>query len=74
MGRKLNPQWNEGLARTALERLKIPLTSTVSKLSGGQQRNTIFCIRLSINQLSASGFSRKSCLPYCFFWLRHSSQ
>ena len=47
MGRKLNPRWNEELARTALERLKIPLSSTIGRLSGGQQTQVALVLALA---------------------------
>nr|BBH87898.1 ABC transporter ATP-binding protein [Thermosporothrix sp. COM3] len=36
-GRKLNPAWDESLARSLVDRFKLPLKQTIGKLSGGQQ-------------------------------------
>lgn len=37
LGKKLNPTWDETLARSLVDRLKLPLKRAISKLSGGQQ-------------------------------------
>jgi ABC-2 type transport system ATP-binding protein len=37
LGRKLNPRWDDTVARARLERLGIPLDRPIGKLSGGQQ-------------------------------------
>lgn len=37
VGRKLNPRWDDGLARRRLDKLNLPLHRKVGKLSGGQQ-------------------------------------
>jgi ABC-2 type transport system ATP-binding protein len=46
-GNKLNPRWDEGLARTRLERLAIPLTRPIGKLSGGQQAQVALVMALA---------------------------
>ena len=47
LGGKLNPRWDDELARGFLERLKIPLKSTVDKLSGGQQAQVALVMALA---------------------------
>jgi ABC-2 type transport system ATP-binding protein len=37
LGRKLNPGWDESLARERIDRLGLPFAQKVGKLSGGQQ-------------------------------------
>lgn len=49
LGEKLNPRWDNGIARTSLERLHIPLTATVGKLSGGQQAQVALILALAKN-------------------------
>ncbi len=46
-GGKLNPRWDEGLARGRLERLEIPLGRPISKLSGGQQAQVALIMALA---------------------------
>jgi ABC-2 type transport system ATP-binding protein len=47
LGRKLNPGWDEGLARTRVERLGLPLGRKVGKLSGGQQAQVALTLALA---------------------------
>lgn len=47
MGNKLNLHWDNALALSALERLKIPLSSTIGKLSGGQQAQVSLVMALA---------------------------
>jgi ABC-2 type transport system ATP-binding protein len=47
MGRKLNPRWDEGLARARLDRLGIPLDRKVGRLSGGQQAQVALVLALA---------------------------
>jgi ABC-2 type transport system ATP-binding protein len=47
MGRKLNPRWGEGLARTRLDRIGIPLERRVGQLSGGQQAQVALVLALA---------------------------
>jgi len=37
LGRKLNPRWDDTLARACMQKLSIPLNRPTGKLSGGQQ-------------------------------------
>jgi ABC-2 type transport system ATP-binding protein len=47
LGRKLNPSWNEEIARTRIEELDIPLDRKVGKLSGGQQAQVALTLALA---------------------------
>ena len=47
VGRKLNPQWDDDLARRRLARLGIPLGQKVGKLSGGQQSQVALTLALA---------------------------
>ncbi len=47
VGRKLNPCWDDALARSRLGRLKIPLNRKVGKLSGGQQSQVALVMALA---------------------------
>ena len=47
LGRKLNPRWDDELARSRLERLGIPLERKVGTLSGGQQAQVALTLALS---------------------------
>jgi ABC-2 type transport system ATP-binding protein len=47
LGRKLNPRWDDGLARRRLEHLGIPLDRKVGKLSGGQQAQVALVMALA---------------------------
>jgi ABC-2 type transport system ATP-binding protein len=47
LGRKLNPRWDDDLARTRLARLDIPLDRRVGKLSGGQQAQVALVLALA---------------------------
>jgi len=46
-GAKLNPRWDDGMARTRLARLNIPLRQKVAKLSGGQQAQVALVLALA---------------------------
>lgn len=46
-GAKLNPRWDDDLARTRLGRLNIPLGQKVNKLSGGQQSQVALVLALA---------------------------
>ena len=46
-GAKLNPRWDDAMARTRLGRLNIPLGQKVSKLSGGQQSQVALVLALA---------------------------
>ena len=47
MGRKLNPRWDDSLARTRLSRLDIPHNRKVGRLSGGQQAQVALVMALA---------------------------
>ncbi|PWT76554.1 MAG: ABC transporter ATP-binding protein [Chloroflexi bacterium] len=47
LGRKLNPRWDDALARTRIQKLGIPLNRPVSKLSGGQQAQAALVLVLA---------------------------
>src|SRR5689334_5340903 len=47
MGRRLNPRWDDALARTRLQNLGIPLNRRASKLSGGQQAQVALVLALA---------------------------
>jgi ABC-2 type transport system ATP-binding protein len=47
LGRKLNPRWDDELARERLERLGIPLGQKVGRLSGGQQAQLALTLALA---------------------------
>ena len=47
LGRKLNPHWDDALAKTRLQRLGIPLDRPVGKLSGGQQAQLALTLALA---------------------------
>src|SRR5579871_5051337 len=47
VGRKLNAQWDDGLAHTGLSRLGIPLDKKVGALSGGQRAQVALALALS---------------------------
>jgi ABC-2 type transport system ATP-binding protein len=47
LGRKLNPRWDDAIARERLERLGIPLGRRVGKLSGGQQAQVALVLALA---------------------------
>jgi ABC-2 type transport system ATP-binding protein len=46
-GAKLNPNWDDELARARLERLRIPLRQKVGTLSGGQQAQVALTLALA---------------------------
>jgi ABC-2 type transport system ATP-binding protein len=46
-GRKLNPSWDDALARSRLARLRIPLEQKVGTLSGGQQAQVSLTLALA---------------------------
>jgi ABC-2 type transport system ATP-binding protein len=47
LGRKLNPHWDDAMAKTRLQRLGIPLDRQVGKLSGGQQAQLALTLALA---------------------------
>jgi ABC-2 type transport system ATP-binding protein len=47
MGRKLNPRWDDELAKKRLARLGIPLDKRTSRLSGGQQAQVALVLALA---------------------------
>src|SRR5262245_28764912 len=47
LGRKLNPHWDDDLARSRLTRLDIPLGRKVGKRSGGQQAQVALTMALA---------------------------
>jgi ABC-2 type transport system ATP-binding protein len=47
VGRKLNARWDDGLARTRLARLGIPLDRMVARLSGGQRAQVALTLALA---------------------------
>jgi len=47
LGRKLNPSWDDGVARERIERLALPGTQKVGKLSGGQQAQVALTLALA---------------------------
>ena len=47
LGRKLNARWDDELARERVERLGIPLTQKIAKLSGGQQAQVALTLALA---------------------------
>ena len=47
LGRKLNPHWDDALAKTRLQRLGIALDRPVGKLSGGQQAQLALTLALA---------------------------
>ncbi|HEY2326123.1 MAG TPA: ABC transporter ATP-binding protein [Gaiellaceae bacterium] len=47
LGRKLNPTWNDDVARRRIERLRLPLDRKVGKLSGGQQAQVALTLALA---------------------------
>ncbi len=47
LGRKLNPRWDDELARERLERLGLPLARKVGTLSGGQQAQVALTLALA---------------------------
>jgi ABC-2 type transport system ATP-binding protein len=47
LGRKLNPGWDQALARRRLEHLDIPLGHTVGRLSGGQRAQVALTVALA---------------------------
>ena len=47
LGRKLNPHWDDSLAKTRLQRLGVPLDRPVDKLSGGQQAQLALTLALA---------------------------
>jgi ABC-2 type transport system ATP-binding protein len=47
LGRKLNPHWEDQIARTRLEQLQIPLDRPTGKLSGGQQAQVALAMALA---------------------------
>ena len=47
LGRKLNPRWDDDLARTRLDALGLPLGQRVGRLSGGQQAQVALTLALA---------------------------
>jgi ABC-2 type transport system ATP-binding protein len=47
LGRKLNPRWDDGLARARMQKLGIPLNRRAGKLSGGQQAQVALVLALA---------------------------
>ena len=47
MGRRLNPRWDDGLARVRLQGLDLPLERKVGRLSGGQQAQVALVLALA---------------------------
>ncbi len=47
LGRKLNPRWDDALARTRLARLGLPLDRQVGRLSGGQRSQVALVMALA---------------------------
>ena len=47
LGRKLNPRWDDALARARIQKLGIPLDRRVGKLSGGQQAQVALVLALA---------------------------
>lgn len=47
VGRKLNPRWDDNLARRRIEKLGLPLDRKVGKLSGGQQAQVALVMALA---------------------------
>jgi ABC-2 type transport system ATP-binding protein len=47
LGRKLNPGWDDTAARERIQRLDLPLTQKVGKLSGGQQAQVALTLALA---------------------------
>ena len=47
LGRKLNPRWDDRLARARMQKLGIPLNRRAGKLSGGQQAQVALVLALA---------------------------
>jgi ABC-type multidrug transport system ATPase subunit len=47
LGRKLNPRWDDALARARMQKLGIPLERRAGKLSGGQQAQVALVLALA---------------------------
>ena len=47
LGRKLNPRWDDALARARIEKLGIPLERRAGELSGGQQAQVALVLALA---------------------------
>ena len=47
LGRKLNPRWDDALARARMQKLGIPLNRRAGKLSGGQQAQVALVLALA---------------------------
>ncbi len=47
LGRKLNPRWDDTLARARMQKLGIPLNRRAGKLSGGQQAQVALVLALA---------------------------
>jgi ABC-2 type transport system ATP-binding protein len=47
LGQKLNPSWDDAVARERVERLRLPLRQKIGKLSGGQQAQIALTLALA---------------------------
>jgi ABC-2 type transport system ATP-binding protein len=47
LGQRLNPSWNDDVARQRIEHLRLPLDRKVGKLSGGQQAQVALTLALA---------------------------
>jgi len=47
LGRRLNPGWNDDLARQRIEHLRLPLERKIGQLSGGQQAQVALTLALA---------------------------
>src|SRR5262249_19322747 len=47
LGRKLNPRWDDALARDRIRQLNIPLDARAGRLSGGQQAQVALALALA---------------------------
>jgi ABC-2 type transport system ATP-binding protein len=47
LGRKLNPSWDETIARDRVDSLRLPLRQKIAKLSGGQQAQVALTLALA---------------------------
>jgi ABC-2 type transport system ATP-binding protein len=47
LGRKLNPRWDDALAKARIQKLGIPLNRPAGKLSGGQQAQVALVLALA---------------------------
>ena len=47
LGRKMNPRWDDALARARMQKLGIPLNRRAGQLSGGQQAQVALVLALA---------------------------